>query len=89
MSAIKKIILLNFLLISPYAMAADAMKNSDIPVFFQNNPFTPEGANATPRGVRIISVDDKMFPDPDFLKLERKKMIDEIKKNGNYSGSFE
>lgn len=82
MNAIAKIILLNFLLISQYAVAADAMKNSDAPAFFQNNPFTPEGANATPKGVRIISVDDKMFPDPDFLKLERKKVIAEIKKNG-------
>lgn len=82
MNLIAKVILLNFLLISQYAMAADAMKNSDIPIFFQNNPFTPEGANAPPRGVHIISVDDQMFPDPDFLKLERKKVISEIKKNG-------
>lgn len=82
MNSIAKIICLNFLLTSPYAIAADTKKNSDIPVIYQNNPFTPEGANTPPKGVHIISVDDKMFPDPDFLKLERKKVIAEIKKNG-------
>ncbi len=82
MNAIAKIILLNFLIISQYAIAADAKKNSDIPVFFQNNPFAPEGANPHLRGVHILSVEDQMFFGPDYLKLEQKKVISEIKKNG-------
>ena len=78
MNALAKIIFLNFLLVSQYAMAAeaaDAKNNSDIPVSLQNNPFGPEGVNPHLRGVRIISVDDKMFFGPDYLKLEQKKFM--------------
>lgn len=80
MKTILKVIFLSLFLISQPSVGAVEKEDPDVPTFFKNNPFSPENASTQLKGVRILSVDDKDFPN--YLKTSQKKIITEVKKNG-------
>ena len=80
MKNILNVMLVALMFISQSATSTDFKKDLEVPVFFKNNQFSPEGESTRLKGVQILSVDDEIFPK--HLKPTQRKLISEIKKNG-------
>jgi hypothetical protein len=68
------------LLISLHQANALPDSTSEVPLFFQGNPFSPENSKTRLKGVKVISVNDKYFPKE--LRSSQKEVISEIKQYG-------